>query len=43
VGVIWGEGMADHGSPTRGAGIRSFIKRLMQATWHRLFVHEGGT
>ena len=43
VGVIWGEGMADHRSPTRGAGIRNYIDRLLRAVWHRLFAHEGQT
>jgi hypothetical protein len=41
VGVIWGEGMADHRSATRSAGIRSWIERLMREVWNRLFAREG--
>jgi hypothetical protein len=41
VGVIWGEGMADHRSPTRSAGVRSWIERFIREIWNRLFAHEG--
>jgi hypothetical protein len=43
VGVIWGEGLADHRSPASGAGIRDWIGRFLRAAWHRLFVHQDKT
>ncbi len=41
MGVIWGEGMADHRSPSRGAGIRNWIERFIREVWNRLFAREG--
>jgi len=41
VGVIWGEGMADHCSSTRGVDFRNWIERFIRDIWHRLFAREG--
>jgi hypothetical protein len=43
VGVIWGEGMADHRSSTTGAGIRHRIERFMRALWDRLSAYARTT
>ena len=41
MGVIWGEGMADHRRPASHAGVHAYIERLLRTVRRWLFLDDG--
>jgi len=41
VGVIWGEGMANHRRPASRAGVHAYFERLIRTLRRWLFLDDG--
>jgi hypothetical protein len=40
VGVIWGEGMADHRRPVSRTGFHAYLERMLRTVRRWLFMNE---
>ena len=41
MGVVWGEGVPNQRGPAAGAGLPSWVERVIRAVWERVFMHGG--